>query len=107
VDEAGMSFMIRCILSQSWIDDRINYPENSKMISLNPDVVDQLWIPQTYISNAVDDHEQPQPFVLYEISQDKKVSLASRMTAKLTCDFDLSLFPHDTQNCHIILESSK
>lgn len=110
VNEADLSFRIRCTLSQTWTDSRINYPvtEANQRIFLDPTAVDSLWLPQTFISNSVEDTEvNSAPLVMYEITSDKEVTLAARMAAKLTCDFDLSLFPHDTQTCHILLESRK
>ena len=110
VDEATLSYRIRGVLSQSWVDYRINYPvtEANKRIFLDPYFIDKLWIPQTFISNSVEDTESHSaPLVMYEVNSLKEVSLAARLTAKLTCEFDLSLFPHDTQTCHVILESRK
>jgi hypothetical protein len=110
VNEADLSYRMRCTVSQTWTDNRIKYPptEPNKRIFLDPSAVDNLWLPQTFISNSVEDTEvNAATLVMYEITSNNEVSLAARMTAKLSCDFDLSYFPHDTQTCHVILESRK
>jgi glycine receptor len=108
VNEADQSYRVRCTLSQRWVEQRLNYPatEEYNRIFLTPSVVDKLWVPHIFVSNSVNDMEAMEaPLIMYEVNREKEVTVASRMSVKVACDFDLSLFPHDTQVCHVILES--
>lgn len=65
-----------------------------------------MWIPQTFIANSFSImYAADAPVVSYEINRSNQITSHSRMSLKLGCSFDLSLFPHDTQICDVVIES--
>lgn len=108
VNEADQSYHMRCIVTQVWRDKRIVFPEqeSSPRIFLTPGIVKSLWIPNTFFGNSFNlIHPAFAPVVSYELTRDQVITLHARMSLKLNCDFDLSFFPHDTQDCDVVIES--
>ena len=99
---------MRFIFTQTWTDDRILYPltEPNARIFLTPGVVSNLWMPHTFIANSLGTMSVSEAsLVTYEVNRKKQITVHYRMSLRLSCNFDLSFFPHDTQVCDVIIES--
>lgn len=108
VHEGEETFKINCQFSQEWNDYRILFPKNkTEPIILHSQWREILWRPASYFYNAVDgtDLNLLTSPLYYEVTNNTDVLMSSRMIMKLTCAMNLALYPHDSQHCHVLLES--
>lgn len=105
------SFVADVLISQTWTDHRLNYPDdvllNHSMLSL--DWFDEIWHPYVYVSNAKTIKLQviPVPNRILSFGRDKAITHHLRLSLELTCVMNFALYPHDRHECKIQLESRK
>ncbi|OQV20946.1 Glycine receptor subunit alphaZ1 [Hypsibius exemplaris] len=109
IDAGSMDFVVDFYLTQHWKDPRMRFSENmSKVLELHHlRQIKKLWLPDPYIINSKSAyfHEVTLPNRFARITPDGNVTYNSRLTAKLSCQMQLKLYPMDTQECEIYLES--
>ncbi|GAU91209.1 hypothetical protein RvY_03511-2 [Ramazzottius varieornatus] len=109
VDAGSMDFVVDFYLTQHWRDPRMRFSENiSKILELHQlRQIKKLWLPDPYIINSKSAyfHEVTLPNRFARITPEGNVTYNSRLTAKLSCNMQLRLYPMDTQECEIYFES--
>lgn len=97
--------------SQKWKDNRLRFPSNMThgYRMLNVEWLKEIWRPDSFFKNAKSVQFQtvtvPNHYVwLY---RDKTISYVMKLTLQLTCAMDFAIYPHDTQECKMQIESSK
>lgn len=108
MNEADQTIKLRATLLERWTDDRIKYPaaESMSKISLTA-FKDRLWLATTFFAGAIEAKPNDNAPLLVVVTKDQEVRMTRRLVTKITCEMDLTYFPHDTQTCEIILESCK
>jgi hypothetical protein len=97
------TFKINCQFTETWRDARITVNASESVI-LQSSYADKLWRPTSYFFNAVETERSP---LYQEITGDSTIIMSSRLIIKLTCAMHLAFYPHDTQHCHVQLETRK
>lgn len=105
------SFSVHAHMSQEWVDERIQFPPNftGRTIGLDPTWREKIWTPDTYFHNAIDGKGisiliPSSNFLLHKGS---RIEMVIRTVLTVTCHMDLRMFPHDSQNCNIVIVSCK
>ncbi|XP_068686933.1 glycine receptor subunit alphaZ1-like isoform X1 [Montipora foliosa] len=106
LDEREMQFESTFFIRQMWYDPRLRFGQyyTKRNLTLNGNIMDQLWLPDTYVNNEKS-HTAPKTEFLLTISPDGKVIYSQRMTVIAACKMDLRNYPMDKQNCSLLFES--
>jgi len=106
LDEREMQFESTFFLRQQWYDSRLRFGQyySKRNLTLNGDIIQQIWIPDTYVNNEKSKMAPKQEFLL-TVNPDGKVIYSQRMTVIAACKMDLRNYPMDKQNCSLLLES--
>ncbi|OQV20945.1 Glycine receptor subunit alphaZ1 [Hypsibius exemplaris] len=109
INAESMDFVVDFLLTQHWKDPRLRFSENvSKVLELHQlRQIKKLWLPDPYIINAKSAyfHEITLPNRFARVTTEGNITYNARLTAKLSCQMQLRLYPMDTQECEIYLES--
>ncbi|XP_077990574.1 glycine receptor subunit alpha-2-like [Glandiceps talaboti] len=106
VSETKMEYSITTYFRQFWRDKRLVH-NLTDVITVDGDITDVFWIPDTFFLNSKDDkmHSSPKQNSLFHIHPDGSIIYSLRMTLTLTCHMDLTNYPFDTQKCKIKIMS--
>lgn len=106
LDEREMQFESTFFMRQTWYDSRLEFGKyyDKRNLTLNGDIMQQIWIPDTYVNNEKSSSAPKTEFLL-KISPDGKVVYSQRMTVIAACKMDLRNYPMDKQNCSLLFES--
>ena len=111
VDEATMTITIETTLMFTWTDDRVT--TNTSMLNkygfvvLGQEHAQCLWIPDIIIDKA---KEIRSPYYIIPTESTRlydkgKIKYSARKNYDLACGMDFRKFPHDTQECEVIIHS--
>ncbi|XP_022790646.1 gamma-aminobutyric acid receptor subunit beta-3-like isoform X2 [Stylophora pistillata] len=91
---------------QHWLDPRLAYGPSLGMpkMKLLGNIVDQVWIPDTYFVNDLTGKAICGDF-MFELSQEGVITHSCRLKLSLYCPMNLRKFPMDEQVCEMIFES--
>jgi len=106
IKEANMEYSMDIFMRQWWNDPR--FKNNfSKPFNMAADPTKLFWTPDTYFWNVKDAkyHFVTRENMRVKISPDGEVYYSTRITLTAQCDMDLRLYPMDTQNCPLVIES--
>lgn len=109
IDEYSMTYTTDIFLGQSWTDHRLRLPENMTTISqlLEVDWLNSIWRPDSFFKNAKQVTFQtmtiPNHYLL--LYRDNTILYMAKLTLTLSCSMNFVLYPHDTQECRIQIES--
>ncbi|KAI6239783.1 Gamma-aminobutyric acid receptor subunit beta [Aphelenchoides fujianensis] len=114
VSEVDMDFTLDFYLRQYWHDPRLAFGNlgnpgfaKIKSLTVGVDYLDKLWKPDTFFPNEKKSffHTATTHNSFLRIDPDGKVSTSQRLTVTATCPMQLRLFPMDTQECKLEIES--
>ncbi|EZA49697.1 Glycine receptor subunit alphaZ1 [Ooceraea biroi] len=112
INVEDMDFRVDMFVSQSWIESRLDMPENmfeedDDYVILPSEVFDNLWQPDPYFLNskvseiATLSHK----FSLVTLYRNKTIKYSARINAIVACQMEFQSYPMDTQICPIYIES--
>ncbi|XP_038055632.1 gamma-aminobutyric acid receptor subunit alpha-6-like [Patiria miniata] len=107
VTESQMQYTIDMYFRQQWIDERLRFTGDVTVLSLNSEMVDRLWVPDTYFVNekSAKFHTILYKNTLIRIEQNGNILYSTRLTVTASCYMDLAFFPMDKQRCSLTMES--
>ncbi|KAJ7356375.1 hypothetical protein OS493_025484 [Desmophyllum pertusum] len=110
IREEDMDYTIDIFFRQWWKDPRLAHGEDKVFnAAVDPRKLGPhgIWIPDTYFRNVKSSnyHSISRDNMRLRISKDGSIYFSARITLTAQCDMDLRLFPLDTQNCDLIIES--
>uniref|UniRef100_A0A182VKB2 Neurotransmitter-gated ion-channel ligand-binding domain-containing protein n=1 Tax=Anopheles merus TaxID=30066 RepID=A0A182VKB2_ANOME len=110
INEESMTYVADIFLAQSWRDPRLRLPENmsEEYRILDVDWLHSIWRPDCFFKNAkkVTFHEMSIPNHYLWLYHDKTLLYMSKLTLVLSCAMKFESYPHDTQICSMMIESS-
>ncbi|KAI8513024.1 hypothetical protein Bbelb_096630 [Branchiostoma belcheri] len=100
-------YTITIFLRQYWLDDRITFDETNLSLSLDGRLAENLWLPDTFISNSKESflHKVTVDNRLIQLFPNGTILYGIRITTKAECYMDLKKYPMDSQNCSLEFES--
>ncbi|XP_063786115.1 gamma-aminobutyric acid receptor subunit pi-like [Pseudophryne corroboree] len=106
VSEENMDYTATIFLRQRWTDERLMFDGN-KSITLDPRLVQLLWVPDTYIVESKKSflHDVTVDNRLVRLYANGTVLYALRITTTVACNMDLTKYPMDRQTCKLQFES--
>ncbi|VDM76198.1 unnamed protein product [Strongylus vulgaris] len=110
VNEITSDFDMDIYVTELWLDHALRYDHMSPCkfnLSLNSEILDQIWKPNTVFINSKAAHIHKSPFknVFLMVYPNGTVWVNYRVQVKGPCSMDFSAFPMDRQSCHLTLES--
>lgn len=103
---------------QSWQDDRLalsrytpadskKMPVGDEKVNIDASYLNDIWRPDIFFvdSRKQERHSVMTDNVMLDITTDGTVTVSERLTIKLLCEMDYSLFPFDNQLCPLKIES--
>ncbi|KAK5974474.1 Acetylcholine-gated chloride channel subunit acc-3 [Trichostrongylus colubriformis] len=110
VNEITSDFDMDIYVTELWLDHALRYEHMSPCkynLSLNYEILDQIWKPNTVFINSKAAHIHKSPFknVFLMVYPNGTVWVNYRVQVKGPCSMDFSAFPMDRQTCHLTLES--
>lgn len=109
IDEESMTYVADIFLAQSWRDYRLRLPENMTEGYRILDVgwLQYIWRPDSFFKNAkkVTFHDMSVPNHYLWLYYDKTLLYMAKLTLELSCAMKFEAYPHDTQNCSMMIES--
>ncbi|XP_046441772.1 gamma-aminobutyric acid receptor exp-1-like isoform X2 [Daphnia pulex] len=109
IDESSMTFAADIFFSQTWQDYRLRFPDNltADYRLLPTSWLNSMWRPDSFFKNAkkvtFQDVTIPNHYIwLYK---DKSILYMVKLTLILSCSMNFHLYPHDTQQCAMKIES--
>ncbi|XP_029196997.1 glycine receptor subunit alphaZ1-like isoform X2 [Acropora millepora] len=110
IREEDMDYTIDIFFRQWWTDPRLAHGQNKVFnAALDPTKLGTagIWTPDTYFRNVKSSkyHSVSRENMRLRISKDGSIYFSARITLTAQCDMDLRLFPLDTQECELIIES--
>ncbi|XP_043913549.1 gamma-aminobutyric acid receptor subunit gamma-4-like [Protopterus annectens] len=102
-----MEYTIDIFFAQTWYDRRLKFNGSLETLTLNSNMVNHIWIPDTFFRNSkrADSHWITTPNQLLRISNDGKVLYTLRLTIEAECQLQLQNFPMDTHSCPLVFSS--
>ncbi|CAH3149559.1 unnamed protein product, partial [Pocillopora meandrina] len=106
IKEIDMEATFVMFFRQHWLDPRLAYGPSLGMpkMKLSGNIVDQVWIPDTYFVNDLTQKKSCADF-MFELSQEGVITHSCRLRLSLYCPMNLRKFPMDEQVCEMIFES--
>ncbi len=129
VEEIEMKFSILVEVTLHWFDKRVefnNLKESKEDNFVPEDETNLLWVPEIYFPDSIDLPEEierkdenilvdrrgePTPNPLEELEEDLTFEGRSNPMSQMTtykidlkCNFDLTMFPFDQQECQLIIK---
>ncbi|XP_014210659.1 glycine receptor subunit alpha-2 isoform X3 [Copidosoma floridanum] len=109
IDENAMTYTADIFFAQTWKDNRLRLPENmtSEYRLLEVDWLKQMWRPDSFFKNAksVTFQTMTIPNHYLWLYKDKTILYMVKLTLKLSCAMNFLIYPHDTQECKLQMES--
>ncbi|KAI6215696.1 Glycine receptor subunit beta-type 4 [Aphelenchoides besseyi] len=97
-----MSFDVDLYVYLHWRDPSLKHSMDDYRLILNISEFQTIWKPDLYLANSRSSkwHDLLLPNFSIFVDRDGNIGFSSRYTATISCNFDLRLFPLDTQECH-------
>ncbi|KAF2367264.1 Neurotransmitter-gated ion-channel [Trinorchestia longiramus] len=109
IDESSMTYAADIFFAQSWKDSRLRLPDNmTQLYRLLPvQWLKDIWRPDAFFKNAkaVTFQEMTIPNHYLWLYQDKTILYMVKLTLVLSCAMNFEVYPHDTQECTMKIES--
>ncbi|KAF6217368.1 hypothetical protein GE061_001722 [Apolygus lucorum] len=109
IDENSMTYVADIFFAQTWKDYRLRLPENmtSEYRLLEVDWLKNIWRPDSFFKNAksVTFQTMTIPNHYMWLYKDKTILYMVKLTLKLSCVMNFMIYPHDTQECKLQMES--
>ncbi|CAJ0935644.1 unnamed protein product, partial [Mesorhabditis belari] len=110
VNELASDFDMDIYVTELWVDQALKYEHLNPCkynLSLNSEILDQIWKPNTVFINSKSARIHTSPFknVFLMIYPNGTVWVNYRVQVKGPCRMDFSSFPMDQQTCYLTLES--
>ncbi|XP_020717523.1 glycine receptor subunit alpha-4 isoform X1 [Ceratitis capitata] len=109
IDENSMTYVADVFFAQTWKDHRLRLPENmtQEYILLEVDWLKNMWRPDSFFKNAksVTFQTMTIPNHYMWLYKDKTILYMVKLTLKLSCIMNFAIYPHDTQECKLQMES--
>ncbi|CAL4122876.1 unnamed protein product, partial [Meganyctiphanes norvegica] len=111
INENTMTYDVNIFFAQSWKDHRLLLPTNftSEFVEMDIELLSKIWLPDSIIKNAKQINFQtmtvPNHFIW--IYLDHTILYMVKLTLTLSCSMNFALYPHDTQQCAMHMESLK
>ncbi|CAA94228.1 Acetylcholine-gated chloride channel subunit acc-2 [Caenorhabditis elegans] len=110
IDELTNDFDMDIYITETWLDPALNFQTMTPCkgnLSLNHQVLDRLWTPNSCFINSkvAQIHNSPFRSVFLMLFPNGTVMVNYRVRVKGPCSLDLSNFPLDLQKCSLIYES--
>ncbi|CAI4227018.1 unnamed protein product [Auanema sp. JU1783] len=110
VNEITSDFDMDIYVTELWMDQALRYDHLNPCkynLSLNSEILDQIWKPNTVFINSksANIHKSPFKNVFLMIYPNGTVWVNYRVQVKGPCSMDFSAFPMDVQTCQLTLES--
>ncbi|KAI6233793.1 Glycine receptor subunit beta-type 4 [Aphelenchoides fujianensis] len=101
------SFDVDFYIYTNWKDESLRHSAVDYQLLNNRSLFKQMWQPDLYFSNSrlSKHHDILLPNFSVFIDQHGNVAYSGRITATISCNFDLRLFPIDHQECHLLIVS--
>ncbi|XP_047475748.1 glycine receptor subunit alpha-4-like [Penaeus chinensis] len=109
IDESSMTYAADIFFAQSWKDWRLRLPDNMthdyRLLPVN--WLKDIWRPDSFFKNAkqVTFQEMTIPNHYIWLYQDNTILYMVKLTLVLSCAMNFQIYPHDTQECHMKIES--
>ncbi|XP_050528446.1 glycine receptor subunit alpha-3 isoform X2 [Daktulosphaira vitifoliae] len=109
IDENAMTYAADIFFAQTWKDHRLRLPENmtSEYRLLEVDWLKNIWRPDSFFKNAkaVTFQTMTIPNHYMWLYKDKTILYMVKLTLTLSCAMNFMIYPHDTQECKLQMES--
>ncbi|GAB0093736.1 Neurotransmitter-gated ion-channel [Sergentomyia squamirostris] len=109
IDETSMTYAADIFFAQTWKDHRLRLPENmtSEYRLLEVDWLKHMWRPDSFFKNAksVTFQTMTIPNHYMWLYKDKTILYMVKLTLRLSCAMNFVIYPHDTQECKLQMES--
>ncbi|XP_014257522.1 glycine receptor subunit alpha-2 [Cimex lectularius] len=109
IDENSMTYVADIFFAQTWKDYRLRLPENmtSEYRLLEVDWLKNMWRPDSFFKNAksVTFQTMTIPNHYMWLYKDKTILYMVKLTLRLSCVMNFMIYPHDTQECKLQMES--
>nr|XP_022902903.1 glycine receptor subunit alpha-2 [Onthophagus taurus] len=109
IDETSMTYAADIFFAQTWKDHRLRLPENmtSEYRLLEVDWLKNMWRPDSFFKNAksVTFQTMTIPNHYMWLYKDKTILYMVKLTLRLSCAMNFAIYPHDTQECKLQMES--
>ncbi|CAH1393097.1 unnamed protein product [Nezara viridula] len=109
IDENSMTYVADIFFAQTWKDYRLRLPENmtSEYRLLEVDWLKNMWRPDSFFKNAksVTFQTMTIPNHYVWLYKDKTILYMVKLTLRLSCVMNFMIYPHDTQECKLQMES--
>ncbi|CAD7093610.1 unnamed protein product [Hermetia illucens] len=109
IDETSMTYAADIFFAQTWKDHRLRLPENmtTEYRLLEVDWLKNMWRPDSFFKNAksVTFQTMTIPNHYMWLYKDKTILYMVKLTLKLSCAMNFAIYPHDTQECKLQMES--
>lgn len=97
--------------AQTWKDHRLRLPENmtQEYRLIEVDWLKMMWRPDSFFKNAksVTFQTMTIPNHYLWLYRDKTILYMVKLTLRLSCAMNFAIYPHDTQECKLQMESCK
>ncbi|XP_071544997.1 glycine receptor subunit alpha-4-like [Panulirus ornatus] len=109
INENSMTYVADIFFAQSWKDHRLRLPENmtSSYRLLEVDWLNEMWRPDSFFKNAkqVTFQTMTIPNHYVWLHKDSTILYMVKLTLTLSCAMNYAIYPHDTQECRMQMES--
>ncbi|KAI6200051.1 hypothetical protein M3Y96_00692400 [Aphelenchoides besseyi] len=110
IDEITNDFELDLYINEVWLDPALSFEHLSpckQNLSLNHQVLDKLWTPNSCFINSkvAEIHSSPFKNVFLLLYRNGSVWVNYRVRAKGPCMMNLANFPFDSQTCNLVYES--
>lgn len=109
IDETSMTYAADIFFAQTWKDHRLRLPENmtSEYRLLEVEWLKNMWRPDSFFKNAksVTFQTMTIPNHYMWLYKDKTILYMVKLTLRLSCAMNFLIYPHDTQECKLQMES--
>ncbi|KAG5681491.1 hypothetical protein PVAND_010921 [Polypedilum vanderplanki] len=109
IDETSMTYAADIFFAQTWKDHRLRLPENmtSEYRLLEVEWLKNMWRPDSFFKNAksVTFQTMTIPNHYMWLYKDKTILYMVKLTLRLSCAMNFVIYPHDTQECKLQMES--
>ncbi|ODM97183.1 Glycine receptor subunit alpha-2, partial [Orchesella cincta] len=109
INEYSMTYAADIFFAQKWKDHRLKLPENmtAEYRLLEVGWLQEMWRPDSFFKNAkaVTFQTMTVPNHYLWLYKDKHILYMVKLTLTLSCAMNFALYPHDTQECKLQMES--
>ncbi|KAF2353388.1 Neurotransmitter-gated ion-channel [Trinorchestia longiramus] len=109
INENSMTYTADIFFAQTWTDQRLRLPENmtSEYRLLEVEWLNEMWRPDSYFKNAkqVTFQTMTIPNHYVWLYKSKMILYMVKLTLTLSCAMNYAIYPHDTQECKLQIES--